>query len=69
MIKRTLRLVVLLGSAQMLLGTGGCLPNDYWSGFAGTTLTAAVGQVLQDFIGDTVDVKDPAAGVDLVDEE
>ncbi len=69
MIKRALRIVVFLCSAQMLLSSGGCLPDNYWSGFAGTTFSAAVGQVLQDFIGDSIDANDPTVGVDLVDDE
>ncbi|MFH0980852.1 MAG: hypothetical protein V2A79_04865 [Planctomycetota bacterium] len=48
-------------SGAMLFATGACLPDNYWADFLGESFSAAAGQVVEDFISDTVDVVDPGS--------
>lgn len=63
--KRTLTACLTLTLGGTLFGSG-CLPQNYWSDFLGSTLSAAVGQIIEDIISDTVDGVDPALDVNQV---
>ncbi|MCP4592483.1 MAG: hypothetical protein GY842_17250 [bacterium] len=53
-------------AAGLVIGSGGCLPNNYWANFLGDTFLNATGQVLEDFISDSVDAVDPALDVNQI---
>lgn len=63
---RTMKMVVAVLGGGLVLGTGNCLPDDYWAGFAGDNLSNAVGQILEDYISDAVDVVDPVLDVNQI---
>jgi len=65
-IKRTIKLTTAVLAGGMVLGTGNCLPNDYWSGYIGEHLSAATLLLLEDFISDSVDAVDPALEVNQI---
>ena len=61
--KCSAKIVAAMLGGGMVLGTGNCLPDDYWAEFVGDTFADSVGQVLEDVISDSVDAVDPALDV------
>ena len=61
--KRIMKVAATVLGGCMAVGSGSCLPDDYWADFVGDTLSGAAGQILEDVIGDAVDAVDPAIDV------
>ena len=63
---RRLKIAATVLGGVMVLGAGNCVPDNYWAGLLGDTLSDAVDQVMEDFISDSVDALDPALDVNQI---
>lgn len=61
------KFAAVLFSGGMLLQAGSCVPDNYWSGLVGDTITTVVVGAVADLVGDQVDAVDPALDVNTIE--